>query len=104
MNCKPGDLAVIIRDRITENIGLLVEVQDDLDSHWQDDPCPHWLVVSRGKPLLSRLYDDGAPIGEFEYAMDAYVPDADLRPIRDPGDDAQDETLDWLPVPSKETV
>ena len=28
--------------------------------------------------------------------------DARLRPIRDPGDDAKDETLSWLPVPSTE--
>lgn len=27
-----------------------------------------------------------------------------LRSIRDPGDDAQDETLSWLPVPSREEV
>jgi hypothetical protein len=31
-----------------------------------------------------------------------FVLDFQLRPIRDPGDDAQDETLDWLPVPTKE--
>lgn len=30
------------------------------------------------------------------------ISDECLRPIRDPGDDARDETLDWLPVPSKE--
>lgn len=30
--------------------------------------------------------------------------DANLRPIRDPGDDAQDETLSWLKVPSGNEV
>jgi hypothetical protein len=37
------------------------------------------------------------PAGTIVYAMDSI-----LRPIRDPGDDAQDETLSWLPVPSTE--
>ena len=32
------------------------------------------------------------------------IPDFDLRPIRDRGDDAQDETLNWLPVPSRDEV
>jgi hypothetical protein len=32
------------------------------------------------------------------------VADACLRPIRDPGDDASDETLEWLPVPSRDEV
>ena len=27
-----------------------------------------------------------------------------LRPFRDPGDDAQDETMGWLPVPSLEVT
>lgn len=30
------------------------------------------------------------------------VQDSILRPLRDPGDDAQDESLQWLPVPSTE--
>jgi hypothetical protein len=30
------------------------------------------------------------------------APDWCLRPIRDPGDDARDQTLDWLQVPTKE--
>lgn len=32
------------------------------------------------------------------------VYDGALRPIRDPGDDAQDETLQWLQVPATEEV
>lgn len=30
------------------------------------------------------------------------VADECLKPLRDPGDDAQDESLQWLPVPSTE--
>lgn len=32
-----------------------------------------------------------------------WMDDYDLRPIIDPGDDATDETLTWLPVPSRES-
>ena len=32
------------------------------------------------------------------------VYDGVLRPIRDPGEDAQDETLSWVPVPSCDEV
>lgn len=33
-----------------------------------------------------------------------FIGDDYLRPIRDPGDDARDESLSWLPVPSREEV
>ena len=36
--------------------------------------------------------------------MHPYAKDSQLRPIRDPGDDARDETLEWLPVPSRDEV
>jgi hypothetical protein len=93
MNCKPGDLAVVVDDNEPENVGLLVEVQDRIDSEWEDEPFPHWLVVSRGRPMLNRLYDDGVPLGEFEYSQEGYVADKDLRPIR-PGDISDEEVRD----------
>lgn len=86
MNCKPGDLAVIVRG---ENIGVMVDVigpHDLFDGAWRvrvhaDAMCDLGLVKK----------------GEVTGCMDSK-----LRPIRDPGDDAQDETLSWLPVPSTE--
>jgi hypothetical protein len=30
--------------------------------------------------------------------------DDELKPIRDPGDDAQDESFRWAPAPEKATV
>lgn len=39
---------------------------------------------------------------ELERGRSVY--DGALRPIRDPGEDAQDETLSWLPVPSCDEV
>jgi hypothetical protein len=32
------------------------------------------------------------------------IPDAYLRPIRNPGEGVSDETLQWLPVPSADEV
>jgi hypothetical protein len=93
MNCKPGDLAVIVK-------------------LFQDDE-PSFL----GKLLrVTRLRSKGSDLGyegqAWEYEgprlvhkrMGAYLAIADecLRPIRDPGEDARDETLNWLPVPQKE--
>lgn len=88
MNCKPGDLAVIVRcerSYCKAHLGKIVrciqlESCDEGSMHWATDP---------------KLYatDDGL---EIVWA------DEVLRPIRDPGDDATDETLTWLPVPSRE--
>lgn len=101
MNCKPGDLAVIVRSATT-NKGRLVEVVSALgvEPSWNgyrwhlghSEGQFHWLCRSQGGPLESfkGLY------------MEMPLPDSILRPIRDPGDDAKDETLDWLPVPQKE--
>jgi len=82
MNCKPGDLAVVVRitdPRAKKHLGRIVRVTQML-------------------PL------GGEPLWWFEPVIDEFVlaHDSSLRPIRDPGDDAQDETLQWLPVPSRE--
>lgn len=83
MNCKPGDLAVCIysidKPWLIGRIVRVVKLAWDLPDHWVVENPPHeW---------------DGRPIAFY---------DPDLRPIRDPGDDARDETLEWLPVPSKQ--
>ncbi len=100
MNCKPGDLAVRVAAfgdslmevgalvrcvRLNRGVVRLVGVQDgpghEVNNTWQ--------VEWRGKTH--------SPCGRI-----LAIPDEHLRPIRDPGDDAQDETLQWLPVPSTE--
>lgn len=89
MNCKPGDLAVMVRSDFPENIGRLLRVivADSWDGHdWSCEACCR-VMTSRG----------WRKAGASVLALDS-----DLRPIRDPGDDAKDETLEWLPVPSKE--
>ncbi|MFN4121285.1 hypothetical protein [Acidovorax sp.] len=78
MNCKPGDLAVIFRGAaFSKYIGAVVRVVETDGQFWSTEKS---LDGNEKYPIL--------------------VPDSCLRPIRDPGDDAQDETLQWLPEPS----
>ena len=81
MNCKPGDLAIIVRGEPEENIGRIVR-------------------VTHVRPCFNRWFwsFDGATLDVDE------IDDNCLRPIRDPGSDAIDETLQHLPAPSLETV
>jgi len=78
MNCKQGDLAVIVCKKETQHLGKIVRCM----SIWRGN---HWIC----EPDLTGL--DGAPL--------AWI-DSVLRPIRD--SDGQDETLTWQPVPTKE--
>lgn len=87
MRCKVGDLAVIVSSTYApQHIGKVVtcvrlHIFDGIE-FWEiekplDNPrgIPYWAVADR------RLF-----------------------PIRDPGDDARDETLSWLQVPGREEV
>lgn len=89
MNCKPGDLAVIVQSHDPRNIGKLVNVLRPYDSRsW-------WITCTS---VLHRLYSDCPPGAECA-TYDAY-----LRPIRDPGDDAVDEMLQRIGSPSEVAV
>ena len=91
MNCKPGDLAVIVSTNGEKDqwpLGRIVICQ----SHIRVAHCDYWR-------LGELLPVPGAP-GFF---VDA-VQDSCLCPLRDPGDDAVDETLLWLPVPETEAA
>jgi hypothetical protein len=98
MNCKPGDLAVIVRSvdpRLAQNIGLIIKVvrpflngqrTPDGRTYWNSDQ-PRWLVHSTSASLW-----DGVVKSCWHVCFDA-----SLRPIRDqPG---ADQTLTWKPVP-----
>lgn len=88
MRCRVGDLAVIVRPkRNDKNIGILVHV---LRPSWL--MANAWHVESIGRPF--HLIDRVDQFGHIE--------DARLLPIGNPGDDATDETLTWLDVPSKQ--
>ena len=81
MNCKPGDLAVIVkvfRQDEERFIGKLVRVTTLKPGM----PEPYWYIEE--------------PI-EFHGQVKKSVRDGALKPIRDPGDDAQDEMLRPLP-------
>jgi hypothetical protein len=84
MNCKPGDLAMYVGLN-QEYIGHVVTVVSPTTA---DSPLavdgPWWHV----EPKIGGKY--------------SRTSDASLRPIRDPGDDAVDETLLWLPSPKRE--
>ena len=90
MNCKPGDLAVQVGGLI-ENHGLLLRVikTGDYIGEWECEAMSNAPVSSLDEPIK---------VGEIVYCHDR-----NLRPLRDPGEDATDETLQWLPVPSRET-
>lgn len=77
MRCKPGDLAVIIRAKHPENVGRLVTVV-----RLNDDGL--WLVEGKGPGIYCR--------------------DENLRPIRDPGDDATDEMVERVGKPQEVTA
>jgi len=78
MNCKPGDLAVIIGGGLTgedkKDIGMIVTV-----------------VEAYGDGLSWIIQSSGRPFGSGGYVVATF--DTSLRPIRDPGDDVVDEFL-----------
>lgn len=84
LNCKPGELCVIVGGRVDSVIGKIVKTVR-LDPIFNDPPC--WIL---DEPIYDLHGREVAPR------------DATMRPIRDqPG---EDETLTWAPVPHKETV
>ena len=89
LNCKPGDLAVIVRSdagnegRIVRCIRFVGKVPG-----WVDDD--RWEIDQVLKGHLG--------------GKSKTVRDSRIRPLRDPGEDARDESLSWLPVPSREEV
>lgn len=84
MNCKPGDLAVVVRSKIGNHGAICIVVKCD--------PCKrkeHAWVIDIKRPL---------PKGKKYW----WIFDSQIRPLRDnPG---QDETLQWINVPSTDKV
>lgn len=84
MNCKSGDLVRVIR--MGPFYGFVIRVTEMFD----EGHGPAWLYEGEPFPIMVE--------GELHY-QDAFF-DRVLKPIENPGDDAQDESLQWLPVPS----
>lgn len=77
MNCKPGDLAIVVRsDTFPENIGILVEVLTPWVWNRTDTPFS-WHVQSLGRPLAAW---DGYDNKSYTDKCGMY--DRSLRPIR----------------------
>lgn len=84
MNCKPGDLAVLVRARLDPtHLGKIVSV-----IKW-DARLEGWVVKP---PLFTNGVEWGA------------VKDSSLRRIDNPGDDAVDEVIQRIGTPHKETA
>ena len=90
MNCKPGDLARIIPHLMTTNLGIV-------DVVVRVTAINAMSSAANGEPVWDYEGNVNTVFGRIESLEDAL-----LRPIRDPGEDARDETLSWLPVPTKE--
>lgn len=106
MNCKPGDLAITL-SRFPETDRLRDRIVKVLDSQVPDvfGFGLAWLI--EGRLGLAGFADvkyalPGETVGGDVDRM--YFPDAWLRPLRDPGPDAVDETLVGNPAPVLEEV
>jgi hypothetical protein len=83
MNCKPGDLAVVVRAYVAENLGKVCRViGPSRVKGWDWElEFPHPVLWSGGA-----------------IARDGRGQDWQLRPIRN--NDGEDETLTWAGKPS----
>jgi len=71
MNCKSGDIAVIVHSPLQMNLGKLVDVVTLMGNHSEFGPI--WRIRAKGRSLVTDL-------GIVCAACD--IPDAWLRPIR----------------------
>lgn len=94
MNCQPGDLAVIVGDPRNRNKYEGAHLKVIADSGRRDCGYVCWVYEPLSPALVAHLREH----------RDDDICDYWLRPIRDPGDDAVDETLLRNPVPTKETA
>lgn len=89
LRCKPGDLCVIVRTRFPELLGRFIRVTK---------PAP---ALACGQPAW--FYEGEPMVAKSGFVVHA-AEDCCLKPIRDPGNGATDQTLTWLPVPTTEEV
>ena len=83
MNCKPGDLAVIVSGIPADNIGKIIKVLT-VEDRWYG---------------LAWDYEGALYGANFPGVRADRVADSCLRPIRDPGEDATDEMVELLGKP-----
>jgi hypothetical protein len=89
MNCKPGDLAVVLRS-ICGNEGKIVRCVRFVGTKPIQFP--------EGTRLVGNLWEIDPPLPGFDGLLALYATDGDLKPIRD--NDGEDETLSWKEKPA----
>jgi len=99
-NCKPGDLAVIIKS--TTDIGR-VDVGKVVEVRYQATGYPDEILVWSCLPTTTLQVWEGASYRTSLPGEAVAVTDRILRPIRDPGPEAVDETLLNLKAPKCES-
>ena len=113
LNCKPGDLAVIVSPRsghpcyLTGRFCTVLKLAQNNRVKMPDDHRVYELKGSVGACwLIQYSYPIAiiSDLGQVAFSTYDLLWNSRLRPIRDPGPDAVDETLLWLPVPTNEGV
>lgn len=101
MNCKPGDLAVVIGSFSDDNLGMLVEVMhaapkckyllpDGVLMHGENAKYQGWMVKTLCRPFV-RVGPDG-----FDRGLYAQFPDYRLRPL--PRDKDSAKATGWTEI------
>lgn len=101
LNCRPGDLARVISTPETDYVGITDRIIKVTQISEFKTPMGYVAWDYETMPLSVPC-----PCGCGRNALIGPIADSALRPIRDPGDDAVDETLELAPpVPgTKELV
>lgn len=110
MNVKPGDLAYVIVPPGFNKLlaGKFVSVEQDGcsdDFHPEQSPAQVATGVMKLRATGKGIWYctlHNPPQFEGRAIRRAYLLDSWLRPLRAPGEAAQDETLSWKPVPQGE--
>ena len=99
MNCKPGDIARIVAPFAPMGVGHVVEVVRRAKEFEWLGACS----FRHAGPTFGWVCAGRVPMEDGEVLHELVIADECLRPIRDPGDDAVDESKAWLPpVPTLE--
>jgi len=104
LNCKVGDLAIVVSAKLPQNLGQIVEVLGDqtgqpLRMSGQDH---YWQVRSAGgRPILHYIHDFDGRLVQY---IEGPVPDSCLRPIAGlPSEDSL-RTDDFQPIEQRDYV
>ncbi len=90
LRCRPGDLAVVIRDDYPQNIGAFVRVIGPNKGIHPRASAMDWITE-----MLTPIFDDG----EFLRAGTTVCwKDGSLKPIRPPAPEKKTEVLDELVI------